>query len=438
MKLGANSLITICYALVYVFEAFINYIYFSDIFEKRYNKTITIFSMVGISLLGDVFNILFNTNMFINTAVYLVLVYISCMIFFKAKWTTGLFYSALSTAIMDSTEMIGFIIVPDGTRVLGDGVDIKIKAYNVLIMSIISKILYLVMAKLFSLLIAKKKKDEAQNLKRNIVFLIVPVFVTLLFISSFVPYAHEKTLANYRFLYLAMSIVGTAFCCFIFIYNEHINEQENELSLLRSEKQKNEINTTFYELLEKKNEDERVLIHDIKHHFAAINSMENIDDVKNYIADVQGEFDEYQFIGKTKNKMFDLILSKYSHICKKNDIRFDVEVRAANLAFIEDSDLVSLLSNLLDNALEASIGSKNAFVSLETKVNNTITVLSVINSTSHNPQSDGGKLLTTKSDKAFHGFGTKSIERVAKKYEGESEWYFDKSKSEFHYNILFN
>ncbi len=438
MKIDANSVITICYALAYVFEAFINYIYFSDIFEKRYNKTITIFSMVGISLLGDVFNILFNTNMFINTAVYLTLVYISCMVFFKTKWTTGLFYSALSTAIMDTTEMIGFLIVPDAAGVLGIGVDIKMKAYNVLIMSIISKVLYLIVAKLFSLLIARKRKTESQNLKRNIVFLCVPVFVTLLLISSFIPYAHENILSNYRFLYLMMSIVGTAFCCFIFIYNEHINEQEKELSLLRDEKQKNEINTTFYELLEKKNEDERVLVHDIKHHFAAINSMKNIDDIKKYLSKIQNDFDEYQFIGKTKNKMFDLILSKYSHLFEKNNIEFNVEVRAANLAFIDDNDLVSLLSNLLDNALEASIGSKNAFVSLETKVNNTITVLSVINSSSHSPQSDGSKLLSTKSEKAFHGFGTKSIERIAKKYKGECEWYFDKGKSEFHYNILFN
>lgn len=438
MKIDANSVITICYALAYVFEAFINYIYFSDIFEKRYNKTITIFSMVGISLLGDVFNILFNTNMFINTAVYLTLVYISCMVFFKTKWTTGLFYSALSTAIMDTTEMIGFLIVPDAAGVLGIGVDIKMKAYNVLIMSIISKVLYLIVAKLFSLLIARKRKTESQNLKRNIVFLCVPVFVTLLLISSFIPYAHENILSNYRLLYLAMSIVGTAFCCFIFVYNEHINEQEKELSLLRDEKQKNEINTTFYELLEKKNEDERVLVHDIKHHFAAINSMENIDDIKKYLSKIQNDFDEYQFIGKTKNKMFDLILSKYSHLFEKNNIEFNVEVRAANLAFIDDNDLVSLLSNLLDNALEASIGSKNAFVSLETKVNNTITVLSVINSSSHSPQSDGSKLLSTKSEKAFHGFGTKSIERIAKKYKGECEWYFDKGKFEFHYNILFN
>ncbi len=50
----------------------------------------------------------------------------------------------------------------------------------------------------------------------------------------------------------------------------------------------------------------------------------------------------------------------------------------------------------------------------------------------------GIKLLSTKNEKAFHGFGTKSIERIAKKYKGECEWYFDKGKSEFHYNILFN
>ncbi len=438
MGIDEKAIIDLSYVFVYVFEAFINYIYFSDMFERKHKKFVTIISMIGLSLLGDIFNVLFDTNMFINTAVYLLLVYASCMLFFKAKWSNGLFYSAVSIAIMDATEMIGFTIVPDAAGVLGDGVDMKIRAYNIVIMSIISKILYLVVAKLFSMIVARKKKDETQNLKRNILFLLVPVFVTLLFMSSFVPFAHEKTLASYKFLYLSMSVIGSAFCCFFFIYNEHINEQENELSLLKSEQEKNEINTTFYELLEKKNEDERVLVHDIKHHFSAINSMENVDDIKKYLANIQGEFDEHQFIGKTKNKMFDLILDKYSHLCKKNRIKFDVEVRASNLSFIDDNDLVTLISNLLDNALEAAKGLNNSFISIETKTVNGIVVLSVINLSKTNPVSDGDKLITTKADKAFHGYGTKSIEKTAKKYDGECEWYFDKQKSEFHYNILFN
>lgn len=172
---------------------------------------------------------------------------------------------------------------------------------------------------------------------------------------------------NLNLAFLTISIISLALSCFIFIYNQNIQKQENELRVLQDAKQKEDINRTFYEMLERKNHEQRILIHDVKHHFNAMSSMEDIKQIKKYLSKIQTQIDEYQFIGKTNNKMFDLVLSKYAHICSNCHIGLNVDVRASNLNFIADDDLVSLISNILDNAVEASSKCENSHIELKQK-----------------------------------------------------------------------
>ena len=52
--------------------------------------------------------------------------------------------------------------------------------------------------------------------------------------------------------------------------------------------------------------------------------------------------------------------------------------------------------------------------------NNTFSVISVSNPTAREPKLNAeGEFLTTKADPESHGFGLKSIENTAKKYNGE-------------------
>lgn len=142
--------------------------------------------------------------------------------------------------------------------------------------------------------------------------------------------------------------------------------------------------------------------------------MQNIDEVKQYLSKIQSEYDEYKFIGKSKNKMLDLILSKYSHICETNNIKLSADIRSSNLKFIADNDLTSLLSNLFDNAVDAAKDADDAYIRFTTRKDKNFVVLSVVNSSPSAPKSKGEKLITTKKDKTLHGYGMKSIEKSAK------------------------
>ena len=97
-----------------------------------------------------------------------------------------------------------------------------------------------------------------------------------------------------------------------------------------------------------------------------------------------------------------------------------------------------MLSNILDNAIEAVESIENPSIRLSTKQNENFVILSVVNSCIKKPNAFGEKLITTKADSKYHGYGLKSIEKTANKYNGLCQWNFDEQNYEFQLTVIFN
>lgn len=425
----------IVFLIIYLAEALITYIYASDNFENKLKPSKSL-SLAGVIFsLCCLLSIAFGNNIFINLWLFGISNFVYIKISFDVSIKSALFHSSILAALMSICEIFVEVII-------NSVIDLPMNAYsnrmNVIIMvSVTSKLLYLLICKIISSFNVNKY-NKREDMKRSFPLFLYPINITVLLIIYFYTSIVYNFPVKLNLFCSMISILSLFFCCFIFLYNQKVARQQSELNELQSEAQKNEINKTFYELLEKKNEDQRVLVHDIKHHFAAISMMSNTDDIKNYLAKIQPDFEEYKYIGKSKNKMLDLIISKYSYICEKNNIDFYADIRSSNLSFIDDSDLTSLLSNLFDNAVEAAKNVPNASIRFSTKKENNFYMLSVVNTSSHAPKSNGEQLITTKSNSSIHGYGSKSIERTAKKYNGICSWDYNENDRSFHYNIIFN
>lgn len=134
------------------------------------------------------------------------------------------------------------------------------------------------------------------------------------------------------------------------------NQKLIELELVN---QKNDIDMQYLELLEKKNETMNIMAHDYKNNLLTIAGMTDSSEVKDYIDNMMGEITKYNQIAKTKNRLLDVILSKYTDICNNKGITFETDIMTDNLGFINSYDISTLFNNILDNAVEAaSISSK--------------------------------------------------------------------------------
>lgn len=425
----------IFFFLVYMFEAIIAFVYFNENYKLKRNNIITGIILIGLYIAAFFVNIIDRNLNIINDIMFFTINILFSKLCFDISVKSSIFHSSFLLAVMFLTELVAESGVSYFLRIPIDAYKNNFAA--LFIIGTISKTLYLIICKIISSLFSYKNTPESHR-KKNYILFLYPIIITITlttFLYASTKYEFSKTL---NLICVIISIISLLFCCFIFIYNNTIQKQENELRNLQSEQQRNKMNQVFYETLEKKNEEQRIFAHDMKHHFAAINSMNSIDDVKEYITNVSCKLDERKYIGKTKNKIFDLILDRYANICSEKSINFIADIRASNLDFMKNEDLVSMLSNVLDNAVEASSKLENSAIRLSMKNNKSFIELTVVNSCLAKPKSNGERLITTKSNSAYHGYGIKSIEKTVKKYNGLCGWNFDEANKEFHFNILFN
>lgn len=427
---------SIVYFIVYMAEALIAYMYFNDNYKIKRKQVTSVFIAFSLYILGFCMNIIFENNLVVNIIIFLIINIIYSIISFDISIKSCVLHSSILWAIMSLTELI----VETGASLL---LDIPIDAYmhsfsSLVVLGIVEKVLYLIVCKFISTAFSYKKNNTPNNIKRDFALFLYPLITTIMLL------AYSYTSAVYQFsdkinlVFVAVSVIALIFCCFIFVINQKIQLQEKELIELQAENQKNELNKAFYELLEKKNEEHRLFAHDMKHHFKALGDMENMEQIRSYLKDVNAEVAEYKYIGKSKNKMLDMILSRYYMQCENNKISFVADVKSCNLSFIKDNDLSSMLGNLLDNAFEAAKDADNPEIRLAARTDRSFYVLTVVNSSSHPPKAHGDRLFTTKIDTLIHGHGVKSVERTAKKYDGICEWRYEPSDKTFHFNIIFN
>ena len=97
-----------------------------------------------------------------------------------------------------------------------------------------------------------------------------------------------------------------------------------------------------------------------------------------------------------------------------------------NINQIENMDLIVIMGNLMDNAIEAAENVQDGFLKiyLYTQNNAHFSVIKVINNYIQEIEEDRGILLTIKEDKGKHGFGIKNIKAVTEKYNGYFECFY--------------
>ena len=165
--------------------------------------------------------------------------------------------------------------------------------------------------------------------------------------------------------------------------------------------------------------------HDIKNHILLMNMLAEqgkYDELKNYLKEMGGVIDESSYVRISGVSAVDAILNEKLYEAQSNSVTTSYDVAGLEQNGVQPLDLCIILSNALDNAIEANcrIEDVNArWVKLKIHGNETFSVISVANPVAAAPQKTGGGFATSKEDADNHGFGLKSIESTVAKYKGE-------------------
>ncbi len=188
-------------------------------------------------------------------------------------------------------------------------------------------------------------------------------------------------------------------------------------------------------MLNVQNENQRILIHDIKKHLqsiAMLNEQKEYAKISAYIRQLVLSPNLNESSRLCDHKMLNSILCRYMQQCTNSHITFHADIRSGTMDFITDNDLTSLFCNLLDNAATAANNIPDSFIEINTskREKTPFVVITVINSCRKNPF-----LCTDRqrnANKNGHGFGLKSIRKVVSKYHGNMQMYYNDDVLTFH------
>ena len=266
-------------------------------------------------------------------------------------------------------------------------------------------------------------------------FPIFTVAVIAAMLSNF-KYVETSGQANVLFI-IAFGLVGLNIAVFYFIKNiveREIRIRENEVFQIQVKDQMN-----MYRSISESFDNQKRKTHEYKNQILCIESMlgkKQYSELEAYVTKLYGKLNDEAAVINTNHVIINAILNtKYQEAMEKG-IVFVFKVN--DLADLEicDEDVVTILANLLNNAIEACEKCtdkkiiKLKFIKKEDKV-----IISVKNTYHDAIRYENGEIRTTKLLKPEeHGVGIKNVLKIIEKYNGS--YVIQEQNEEFFFSII--
>lgn len=170
-------------------------------------------------------------------------------------------------------------------------------------------------------------------------------------------------------------------------------------------------------------EQARVYRHDMRHHLALIGGFAaegNLEKIKQYLSQAEMEIDAITPKWYCANETVNLVLSSFEAKAAEMDVTLCIEAKLPETLSISDTELCSLFSNALENAIFAASKldeKKLRRVYLRTLVNDNKLLISTENAYTGTIEMDG-EFLKSSNRQPGHGFGLKSMAAIAEEHGG--------------------
>lgn len=216
-------------------------------------------------------------------------------------------------------------------------------------------------------------------------------------------------------------LVSIVYFVFVLLYYEETQKQ------VRMQRERDLLHTQFKQAqtqiasLRHMQQNAAAYRHDMRHHLAllqALASKEDIEEIKKYLSTAQSDIDAITPTRFCENETVNLILSGFSADAKQEGIMLTIEASLPETLHLSNTELCSLLSNAIENAIQGCLkitDSNKRFIKLRIFLKNNKLCLDIRNSYESEPVFQKG--LPVSKEKG-HGYGTKSMAHIVKKYGG--------------------
>lgn len=275
------------------------------------------------------------------------------------------------------------------------------------------------------LIILFRKKDilylnRQESIAIICIFILLYIMVIAFFFIELDADSQDNITRHYAVTLLLCGFIGIVVGTYYFFH---------KLSTYNKMKLQQEYLQTYIEEQEKYlyditrvDEEFRIFRHDIKSHFTNIYCMmqkQEYGEVLEYLEKLDDSLKKYTLMENfTEHKGINVVVSKIIQDCYAKEIEFTYHI-GGNFRGIEEMELGILLTNILNNAVEAAVkvdGKRKIHLFIQNNKNYVEILL--LNSVLLGSIEKNPTLETTKKDKIYHGYGLKSVKKIIEKYDG--------------------
>lgn len=426
----------VIYAIIYIVQGLIAYYYLEHMFKKINTRTSTVICYF-ITYFFQYITFFLNIVM-LNILMFLIMNFILIFSCYKINLFYSLFHAIIMTSLMSLSEFLVLNVIGGLLNPITDILDF---GYPLIFMYIITtKFLYW----LFLYIITKITDFSNKYIFVNKATIILTLFPIVSFIITAGLYIicgsnNLTRLSEYLLFGLSVSLIFSNI--FIIWFYDYTVSQQELLTKLKIDYQHDKDTENYHKLVTQHDENQKILIHDIKNHLQALYALNKDgqhDAVSSYISRLLNTTALTRTYEPTNSRNLNLLLARYITICEEKNIRFNIDAKNTDISYMKLDETTSLFCNLIDNAIEASEGTKNAHIDLSIQDGNNKqhTVITTVNSCKAPPVKDKKRYRSSKPDLYMHGLGTHSVDRIIQKYKGDTESYYVEESNEFHVVVL--
>lgn len=293
---------------------------------------------------------------------------------------------------------------------------------------------------------------NGEVITKVLTYILVLIFLLLLsrIVKNKVQFVH-KISGKFYIIYLFVGFADYLILAFVFIIMDEIDRRALIISIIVSisillqyslifvititneglkfqhylNKKYIRVQKENYEYLEYREEETKKFRHDYRNHLNSLQILckeKRYDDVENYINDISDRLNEYNRYITVCNSFVDAILNYYYQKTNKNNVKFNVSGKLPKVCYINLFDLCTIISNLLDNALEALeyINENDRYIEITFRYDDLMIYCNIINPYNGELNIYKNKI-TSKKNTKNHGYGLNNVRKSVNLYNGSME-----------------
>lgn len=176
---------------------------------------------------------------------------------------------------------------------------------------------------------------------------------------------------------------------------------------------------------------QRKNVHDFRAHINTLTALLKSHDyssAETYLSSISNQQTDRLFLVNSHNTILDALFNTKAAEAIHLGIDVDFDVNDLSMLPLDSTDIIVLLSNLIDNAIEAC-NSYSGRKSIQISAILNSTFLFSIRNTTNPVKIVNDTIKTTKSNPQIHGFGLANVKAILEKYHGdyvmlyENEWF---------------